>query len=118
MRAFRVVQTILFLMFISRPCILLAQQKQPSCEILSQRQVSATINDSVKMQFAIDFRILRVYRYVDRSGQYYCVLTEKLDTLAPGEDGKYDTFPDPGSIFVQSVSNVITSMSDVVERGK
>ena len=91
MRAFRVVQTILFLMFISRPCILLAQQKQPSCEILSQSQVSATINDAVKKQFAIDFPILRVYKYVDRSGQYYCVLTEKLDTVASEEEGKYDS---------------------------
>ena len=78
-------------MFISRPCILLAQQKQPSCEILSQSQVSATINDAVKKQFAIDFPILRVYKYVDRSGQYYCVLTEKLDTVASEEEGKYDS---------------------------
>jgi hypothetical protein len=91
MSSFRVIQTLLFLTFICRPCIPLAQQKQPSCEILSQSQVSATINDAVKKQFGINFTIVRVYEYVDRSGQYYCVLTEKFDSLASTEEGKYDS---------------------------
>src|ERR1700722_14810840 len=91
MRSFRIIQTLFFLTFICRPCILLAQQKQPSCEILSQSQVLATINDAVRKQFGINFTIVRVYEYVDHSGQYYCVLTEKFDSLASEEEGKYDS---------------------------
>ncbi len=81
----------LFLMLIFGPSILRGQQNHPSSEILSQSQVSATITNSVKRQFGINFPIIRVYKYVDRSGKYFCVLTEKLDSLFTGEEGKYDT---------------------------
>jgi ABC-type dipeptide/oligopeptide/nickel transport system permease component len=91
MKTFRVIPTLFFLMFIFTSCILQAQQNQPSSEILSQSQVSATINDAVRKQFGIDFTITRVYKYVDRLGQYYCVLTERFDSLAKDEEGKYDT---------------------------
>ncbi|HTI92848.1 MAG TPA: hypothetical protein VL727_19760 [Puia sp.] len=91
MKTFHVIPTLLFLMFIFRPCILQAQQNQPSSEILSQSQVSATINDAVRKQFDINFTIIRVYKYADRQGRYYCVLTEKFDSLAKDKEGKYDT---------------------------
>src|SRR5579864_171692 len=91
MKIFHVIRTLIFLMFIFRSCILRAQQNQPSSEILSQSQVSATINDAVRKQFGINFTIIRVYKYVDRLGKCYCVLTEKFDSLTRNEEGKYDT---------------------------
>jgi hypothetical protein len=91
MKTFRAVLTLPFLMFIFISCILQAQQNQPASEILLQSQVSKTINDTVRKQFGINYIITRVYKYVDRLGQHYCVLTEKFDSLAKDEEGKYDT---------------------------
>jgi hypothetical protein len=91
MNNFRVIPALLFLLFMFGSCGLWAQQRLPTSEILSKSQVAATINDAVKKQFGINFPIRRVYRYVDRGGEYYCVLTEKLDSLTKDEDGKPDT---------------------------
>jgi hypothetical protein len=55
--SFRVIPTLLFLLFIFTSCILQAQQNQPSSEILSQSQVSSIINDGVRKQSGIDFTI-------------------------------------------------------------
>lgn len=44
--------------------------------------VKAIFNDSIKKTFNINFPIFRVYRYSDKSGEYYCVLTESDDSVS------------------------------------
>lgn len=91
MNLFRAFTTLLLLMFLNSPSTARAQQNQPSGEILSRSETSTIINDAVRKQFGIDFTIVRVYKYVDRSGQYYCVLTEKLDSLIENDKGGNDS---------------------------
>jgi hypothetical protein len=79
------------LTFLVGPLILRAQQIKPSSEILSHDRVTMIINEPVRNQFSIRFPIVRVYKYTDKSGQYYCVLTEKFDSLVEKERGGYDT---------------------------
>ncbi|HVV06052.1 MAG TPA: hypothetical protein VHC96_17595 [Puia sp.] len=91
MNPFRAFTTLLLLMLLNRPGPTRAQRNPPSSKILSIGETSAIINDAVRKQFGIDFTIVRVYKYVDRSGQYYCVLTEKLDSLTENDKGGYDS---------------------------
>jgi hypothetical protein len=65
--------------------------KAQQSELLNRAQVASIINDSVKAQFKISYPIFRVYKYVDVSGQYYCVLTESIDSIAKNDDGSDDT---------------------------
>src|SRR5579872_7290449 len=73
------------------PSFLLAQQNKPASEILSRTQVVSIFTDSVKQAFKINFPIIRVYKYADRSGQYFCVLTETMDSIVKDDEGGYDT---------------------------
>jgi hypothetical protein len=71
-----------------------AQQKgtiSPTSRILSSSEVAARINDSIKKEFHIDFWIWRVYSYSDESGDFLCVLTERIDTIRHFDDGTIDT---------------------------
>ena len=61
-------------------------QKSPANEYLSTVQVKQLFTNSVRRTFDINFPILRVYHYFDRSGQYYCVFTESLDSIKPEGD--------------------------------
>src|SRR5260370_35695617 len=58
-----------------------AQQNSPKSELLPASRVAAIFTDSVKKEFRLNYPIFRVYRYVDRSGEYYCVLTESSDSI-------------------------------------
>jgi hypothetical protein len=62
-----------------------AQQSPITNEILSSRQISVLLTDSIKVEMKINFPIYRVYQYTDKSGLYYCVLTESRDVMN-GED--------------------------------
>jgi hypothetical protein len=65
-----------------------AQQNIPKSELLSVSRVAAIFTDSVKKEFRLNYPIFRVYRYVDRSGEYYCVLTESNDYIVDDEEKK------------------------------
>jgi hypothetical protein len=68
--------------------LLNAQQTNLSVEILSSEQTRAIFNDSVKKELKINFPIFRIYKYVDKSGEFLCVLTESNDSV----DSEKDTF--------------------------
>lgn len=80
----------LFIALLS-PSFLQAQEIKPASELLTTTQVRSIFTDSVKRAFNINFPIIRVYKYVDRSGQYFCVLTETMDSIGKNEEGGYDT---------------------------
>lgn len=91
MNPFRVVFTLLAMLSLPGEPAAHAQPTKPTPEVLSPGQALAVINSSVIKRFAINFPIVRVYRYVDRSGQYYCVLTESLDSVVEDMKGNQDT---------------------------
>jgi hypothetical protein len=80
----------LFLALLS-PFFLRAQGNKPTSEILNKAAVGSIFTDSVKKAFKIDYPIIRVYRYADRSGVYICVLTETLDSIGKDDDGQDDS---------------------------
>jgi hypothetical protein len=66
-----------------------------SPQVLSRADINKILTDSVKKVFRIEFPIARVYKYSDKSGQHYCVLTENVDSIQNGKDtisGKIKAF--------------------------
>jgi hypothetical protein len=57
-----------------------------SSEIVPQSEVKQLFTDSIKREFQLGFRIFRVYKYNDRSGEYFCVLTESTDSISNDKD--------------------------------
>lgn len=55
-------------------------------EILTNQQINTLFPSSVQKNFGINFPIYRAYKYSDKAGQYYCLLTENIDKIANGKD--------------------------------
>jgi hypothetical protein len=68
-----------------------SQQPHPIVRVLSTAEIKAALNDSVKIKFKLSFPISQVYKYIDKSGTYFCVLMESNDSIGLTE-GKTDTF--------------------------
>lgn len=68
-----------------------SQQPHPIVRVLSKAEIKAVLTDSVKIEFKISFPISQVYKYIDKSGTYFCVLMESKDSIGMTE-GKTDTF--------------------------
>ncbi|HXB06894.1 MAG TPA: hypothetical protein VNW04_07260 [Puia sp.] len=63
-----------------------AQKARAEKGLLTPAQVANYFPDSVRRALHINIPIFRVYHYGDKSGQYYCVLTESLDSVGPAND--------------------------------
>jgi hypothetical protein len=61
-------------------------QQPPAAEILSSRQVTTLLTDSLKQAFNLRYPVYKIYQYSDRSGLYYCVLTESRDSISIEKD--------------------------------
>ncbi|WP_316803687.1 M949_RS01915 family surface polysaccharide biosynthesis protein [Pedobacter nototheniae] len=57
-----------------------------SSKILTDQEVSSLLPVAAREKLGISFPIFRVYGYNDRSGQYYCVLTESRDVVNRDKD--------------------------------
>jgi len=68
-----------------------SQQPNPIVRALSTSEINEVLKDSVKIKFKLSFPISQVYRYMDKSGTYFCVLMESHDSIGLTE-GKTDTF--------------------------
>ena len=58
-----------------------AQKPVATPGILSSKQIDMIFPDSVKHRLGITYPVYRVYQYSDRSGKYYCILTESSDSV-------------------------------------
>nr|WP_199157476.1 hypothetical protein [Pedobacter sp. ASV2] len=63
-----------------------AQLTAQSSALLTDKQVSELFPNPVRAKIGIDFPIFRVYKYADKGGQYYCVLTESQDVVNKEKD--------------------------------
>lgn len=70
------------------PCftVLRAQKASLRNGVLSSTQAQTLLTDSIKREFNITYPIFRVYKYADKSGNYYCVLTESRDSISNEKD--------------------------------
>ena len=68
-----------------------SQEQHPIVKVLSTAEIKTALNDSVKTEFKLNFPISQVYKYIDKSGTYFCVLMESNDSIGLTE-GKTDTF--------------------------
>ena len=78
----------IFFFFVTQICWsnVFSQKTVTASEILSSKQVSALFPDTVQKKFKLNFPIFRVYKYSDKSGQYYCVLTESKNIVTADKD--------------------------------
>jgi hypothetical protein len=63
-----------------------AQKTTVNSEILTPRHVTELFPDSIRKSLNINFPIFRVYKYADKTGQYYCVLTESRNEITADKD--------------------------------
>ena len=63
-----------------------AQSISPNAQILASKQVTDLFPDTVLKRLNIHFPIVRVYKYFDKSGQYYCILTESRNEITADKD--------------------------------
>lgn len=54
--------------------------------ILPEKEVAQIFTPAVKSQFNIQYPIFRVYKYIDKAGQFYTVLTESRDSIGSNKD--------------------------------
>lgn len=59
-----------------------------SVTILSKQQTDQLLSAQLKKTFNIAFPIFRTYKYTDKSGEYYMVLTESNDKITADTAGK------------------------------
>jgi hypothetical protein len=54
--------------------------------IMPEKEVTQIFTATVKSQFNIQYPIFRVYKYIDKAGQFYTVLTESRDSIGSNKD--------------------------------
>ena len=54
--------------------------------ILPDQEVAQIFNAAVKTQFNLQYPIFRVYKYIDKAGMFYTVLTESRDSIGQKKD--------------------------------
>lgn len=63
--------------------------------ILTRAEVEKFLPENVRQKFKIDYNLFRVYTYLDKAGENWIVLTEKIDSITPTGDtlsGKIKAF--------------------------
>jgi len=77
-----------FTLFISLACLTnaFAQSTAITSNILTSKQVTELFTDSVRKALNITFSIFRVYKYTDKSGAFYCILTESRNEITANKD--------------------------------
>ena len=77
---------LLLIIVLAGPTNAFAQKTLADSNTLTPTQVAELLTGTVRKSFNINFPIYRVYRYADKSGQYYCVLTESRDVITADND--------------------------------
>lgn len=73
------------LLFILSAAIPMAAQTTVTSEIIPVAQAT-WLTDSLKYLLRLSYPVTTIYRYTDKSGTYYCVLTESRDSIIPSKD--------------------------------
>ena len=78
----------IFGLLIALNCLTTAfgQKTNVKSEILTSKQVSELFPDTIRKKLDITFPIFRVYKNADKSGLYYCLLTESRDEVTADKD--------------------------------
>jgi hypothetical protein len=77
----------IFTLSIALACLTRAfPQKTIAFEILTSKKVTELFPDTVRQRLNMTIPIFSVYKYADKTGQYYCILAESRDKIAAGKD--------------------------------
>jgi hypothetical protein len=66
--------------------IILQASGQQTSDPLPSKQAALLFTDSLKQALNLNYPVFRVYQYADKSGQFYCVLTESNDSAGKQKD--------------------------------
>jgi hypothetical protein len=58
-------------------------------ELLSRSALKEVFTEPVLKSFNLNFPIYKAYRYADKTGEYYCALTESMDTITNEDTFSY-----------------------------
>ncbi|MBO9567124.1 MAG: hypothetical protein J7621_30405 [Niastella sp.] len=64
----------------------IAQKATVTSELLTDKQVAALLPDTLRKVLHINFPIFRTYRYTDKEGVHYCILTESREKITTDGD--------------------------------
>lgn len=78
--------TFTFIFLISITNTINAQSLTNKVEILNEKEVSALVTDSLRTKYNLSYPVYRVYKYTDKSGTYFTILTESLDSIGSNSD--------------------------------
>lgn len=67
-----------------------AQNSKVHSEVIPKKQLEGLFPDSLKKSLNINYPIFKAFKYQDKSGNYYCILTENNSSI----NSKNDTFSD------------------------
>jgi hypothetical protein len=78
----------IFIFTIALSCLtnIIAQKPAVTSKILTSKEIKDVFNDEVLTMLNITFPIFRVYKYTDKSGEYYCLLTESRNQITSDKD--------------------------------
>lgn len=63
-----------------------AQKTVIRSQILKPEQITEIFTDTICKTLSLNFPIFRVYKYTDKTAQYYCILTESRDQITVEPD--------------------------------
>ncbi len=66
--------------------LLKAQPSSSTNELLTAKQTETIFTNLLKQELKIDYPIFKVYKYTDKSGDFFCVLTESNDSIGNDKD--------------------------------
>lgn len=81
---------IVILLFLFTMSLAISQTSVVNSKILSKESVSTLFTDSLNKQLGIIYPIRRVYRYIDKSGEFFLVLTENYSGIGEEGDSLYN----------------------------
>src|SRR4051812_40254723 len=102
------------LIFIFLICQFVASTQKPSTsyEILTFKQVNQLFTDIVKVKLNINFPIFRVYKYIDKTGENYCLLTESRNEITADNDTLHHHIK---AINVRVVNNTFFKTWEIID---
>lgn len=79
----RITCLLITLLYLVSTC---AQKPAVSSQQLSSKQIGEVFPDELRKKLGITLPIFKVYKYDDKSGQFYCVLTESRTSITEEND--------------------------------
>ncbi|NCI50925.1 hypothetical protein GWC95_13410 [Sediminibacterium roseum] len=88
----------------------IAQKSAVTSKILTSKEIREVFNETILKTLNITFPIFRIYKYTDKSGEYYCILAESTDQITNEKDTLHHKIK---SVNVKPVSGSFTKTWEI-----